>query len=785
MRSVRVGLLCVLLLALCVLGGCVPLESSREGEQEGVTPVNVVAKTAPVDVNNVPLVDIPSLYAEDDPSSLVHFYVTVRRGSQADGTDHTLEEVNSVVALQGMLGVEKLKAEVIFQEGDENGPQQGMLGYAATGSNGTIRIRGKTSTLAPQKSYRIDLFDSAGLWRGQRAIRVNPEKTVQASARKPLSVTTYRLLDAVMVWHTENYAHPQTVTLSFREYADLCDVRDVRFVREQMQVDAEYLLNMEIDAPLQKKYPSKKEGERISFYLFKDIKSIRGGYVFTFGEEFYQMLCEHKSSFMYCPEALWRINLSKNPLSYFLLRKLAVNKRTNLTKEREKRADTLSIKALSRALPLFPTYDDVQKSGRNTSRRMIRPFERDMNALSMAFSWRYCHEKGMELEHDELPIRTYTQFQQLFVNVQWHGYPVKKSIVRRYSLNDLGLLSKHTASIREAVERIQRDAFRQIDPSIASVMSSEMYIHDFFSDDGETEPLPLFSSGIPVLDRALGGGIHSEYIVIGAEPGMGKTTLTLQIAHNLAKAGNIVLFYSFEMRPENLISKCISRFSFEHCIAESLPYEMALESQEVLTLRSDRDALGLEKRKMYEKMDGRFSTNLCFPHGNYTLEKIRCDVAFHVAQGNGRKVVVIVDYLQKMSTKGNSKREQVEAITAGLQDLRIKYDIPVIALSSINKQTISKDLELGDFKESSNIGHDADVALALQFSAVGDSKYNVNKEKKKNPRDIDILILKQRVGTTGNTIHLHYYAKWDCFMESDGIVNEKTTVKKTLSKGTK
>lgn len=170
MRSVRVGLLCVLLLALCVLGGCVPLESSREGEQEGVTPVNVVAKTAPVDVNNVPLVDIPSLYAEDDPSSLVHFYVTVRRGSQADGTDHTLEEVNSVVALQGMLGVEKLKAEVIFQEGDENGPQQGMLGYAATGSNGTIRIRGKTSTLAPQKSYRIDLFDSAGLWRGQRAI---------------------------------------------------------------------------------------------------------------------------------------------------------------------------------------------------------------------------------------------------------------------------------------------------------------------------------------------------------------------------------------------------------------------------------------------------------------------------------------------------------------------------------------------------------------------------------------------------------------------------------------
>lgn len=125
------------------------------------------------------------------------------------------------------------------------------------------------------------------------------------------------------------------------------------------------------------------------------------------------------------------------------------------------------------------------------------------------------------------------------------------------------------------------------------------------------------------------------------------------------------------------------------------------------------------------------------------------------------------------------------AITAGLQDIRIKYNIPVIALSSINKQTVSKDLQLGDFKESSNIGHDADVALALQFSAVGSSKYNVNQEMEKSPRNVDVLILKQRVGATGNTIHLHYYAKWDCFMEPDEIVKGGTTARKTISKSAK
>lgn len=171
MKRMGKGLVCAaqLLLLACMLGGCVPLESALDDETAGER-VNVVPKSELANVNAMPLVDVSSLYEEDVPSSLVHFYVTVRKGSEADGTDHSLEEVNSVIQLQGMLGVEKYKSEVIFQEGDENGPQPGMLGYGLTDTNGTIRIRGKTSTLAPQKSYRIDLFDNAGLWRGQRAI---------------------------------------------------------------------------------------------------------------------------------------------------------------------------------------------------------------------------------------------------------------------------------------------------------------------------------------------------------------------------------------------------------------------------------------------------------------------------------------------------------------------------------------------------------------------------------------------------------------------------------------
>lgn len=170
MKKLKKGCLCILLIMLLgIFGGCVPLES-MQGDGEEQKEINVVSKAVLPGVNEMSFEDVDTLYAEDDPSSVAHFYVTVRRGSTADRTNHSLEEVNSVIALQEMIGVEKYKAEVIFQEGDENGPQRGMLGYGLTDTNGTIRIRGKTSTLAAQKSYRIDLFDNAGFWRGQRAI---------------------------------------------------------------------------------------------------------------------------------------------------------------------------------------------------------------------------------------------------------------------------------------------------------------------------------------------------------------------------------------------------------------------------------------------------------------------------------------------------------------------------------------------------------------------------------------------------------------------------------------
>lgn len=115
-----------------------------------------------------------NVYNEDDPDSIVYFYVTVRYGSEARGTNHTLDEVNNAIRFQDEVHVDtEVYADALVQVGDENGPVPGMLGYGETDSNATIRIRGNSSSLMPQKSYKLSLNDEAGLWRGQSNIALN------------------------------------------------------------------------------------------------------------------------------------------------------------------------------------------------------------------------------------------------------------------------------------------------------------------------------------------------------------------------------------------------------------------------------------------------------------------------------------------------------------------------------------------------------------------------------------------------------------------------------------
>jgi spore coat protein H len=146
-------------------------------------------KETPVGINDLPLQDNMDLYQFDDPASIVTMYVTVRKGNSTDSTDHTWQEVNDFTKwLYDQVDiVDPLKTEAVVQVGDETGPLPGELGYGEVVPNATIAVRGASSSEVPPKSYKIELRNRAGQWRGQSTIALLKNKDDPTRLRSKLS----------------------------------------------------------------------------------------------------------------------------------------------------------------------------------------------------------------------------------------------------------------------------------------------------------------------------------------------------------------------------------------------------------------------------------------------------------------------------------------------------------------------------------------------------------------------------------------------------------------------
>ncbi|HNE03417.1 MAG TPA: CotH kinase family protein, partial [Anaerolineales bacterium] len=205
--------------------------------------------TSVEDVNNQPIKDNLALYENDDPTSVVCMYVTVRKGNSLENTEYTWEEVNNFDkwtnkgsrAANDVVG----QAEVIFQIGDETGPLPGELGYNISVPNGTIQIRGaSTSANGNQKSYKIELYDDAGLWRGQSTIALNKHVFDPTRVRNKLSFDLLKGIPGIVTLRTQFvhlYVKDETTSFAGKGFVDYGLFTQVEAVNKA------YLRNHQLD----------------------------------------------------------------------------------------------------------------------------------------------------------------------------------------------------------------------------------------------------------------------------------------------------------------------------------------------------------------------------------------------------------------------------------------------------------------------------------------------------------------------------------------------------------
>lgn len=269
-------------------------------------------------------------------------------------------------------------------------------------------------------------------------------------------------------------------------------------------------------------------------------------------------------------------------------------------------------------------------------------------------------------------------------------------------------------------------------------------------------------TGIRELDKIIGGLSPSQLIILGGRPGMGKSTIALQIALNVARRGIGVFFDSHEMSGEELMQRILS----ESAALRNwrIPYAKirraeALNDAEMHTLIACAQDVGSLPLHVNDV-------------GPHDLTRTASDLrAFQRRlERRGQKVgLVVVDYLQLVKTRlRDSRNEEVSEISVGLKALAKATKLPVIALSQLSRGVESREDKrpmLSDLRDSGAIEQDADlVAFAFRESyyhdkaepPAGASSDKIAAWHSKAERvrgKVEIIVAKQRMGPVG-TAHL-------------------------------
>lgn len=270
----------------------------------------------------------------------------------------------------------------------------------------------------------------------------------------------------------------------------------------------------------------------------------------------------------------------------------------------------------------------------------------------------------------------------------------------------------------------------------------------YIQDDTKVKRTPL---GFNKLDNLLNGGVPNGLITLGAIPSIGKTTFMLQVADNIASMENTkVLFFSLEMSRFDLISKSLSRLSYQMEDLEQLTCDELLSNDEAIDYNT------ISER--YEPM----ANNLYTIDYLYKIEDITSFINQFRDAFSNENVVVIIDYLQYILCSNSNDKQAIDLITKRLKELSKELGITIIAISSLNRANYSGNITMESFKESGSIEYTSDILMGLEYINTNATDRDV--EAKKCPRKVAIGIIKNRYGSLGK-INFDFYTKYNTYVE--------------------
>jgi replicative DNA helicase len=317
----------------------------------------------------------------------------------------------------------------------------------------------------------------------------------------------------------------------------------------------------------------------------------------------------------------------------------------------------------------------------------------------------------------------------------------------------------------------------------------------------------IVKTGFKNLDRALGGGLRNGRLyVLGAIPSLGKTTLALNIAQNIADRQQNVLFFSLEMSHTELtlkaLCKTINKIEDSHNnLTSGLSVVNIMENKldstnakiKKINITSAWDVYKKQAKHIYIE-DGRRNVNVesikktiknyidthnKSDSGNNSNDNLKTKTN---PKFDSKPSLVIIDYLQILAYNSDNPitynvKQNIDRNMIDLKLISKEFDLPILVISSFNRSNYMQEVGYESFKESGSIEYSSDVVMALQLHVEGCEKWTekkpsiskkrelINEAKNQTPREIELHILKNRIYKAYATVNFNYYAEYEYFKD--------------------
>lgn len=315
---------------------------------------------------------------------------------------------------------------------------------------------------------------------------------------------------------------------------------------------------------------------------------------------------------------------------------------------------------------------------------------------------------------------------------------------------------------------------------------SNLNFLDHFVNEIKTSK-PAVPTGFQNLDDRLDGGLYPGLYMVGAISSLGKTSFCLQIADNIARKGRKVLYISLEMARSELIAKSISRNTFQETL------RTGADTRNAKTMRGILDGsryakYSSEERQLIQTAYDQYreyAGNIWIMEGigDIAVSDIREKVE-HFQACYQEAPVVIIDYLQILAPSNEhfSDKQNTDKAVKELKWLSRDYKLPIIAISSFNRDNYLAPVNQAGFKESGAIEYTSDVLIGLQYEGMDYQEGEQEKDRQKRIRQlidrcqedgdagrsqpVQVKILKNRSSKKGSTF-LDFYPVFSSYESRD------------------